>query len=105
MSSERDLPEAQAADDSFLEPGVRWYLFLAGAGLVMIWILLTGKFGILALLPVLLGALSLAAYIVPPNWGELSRRLRRPFYLMPVLAVSSILFLELIFGFPLWRER
>jgi hypothetical protein len=105
MSTENDLPEVEAAEDSFLEPGVRWYLFLASAGLVVIWIMLTGKFGILALAPTLLGALGLAAYLVPPNWGVLSRRLRRPLYLMPLLVVGSIMVLELLFGFTMWRQQ
>src|SRR5262245_41937349 len=105
MSNEAELPEAEPADDTFLEPGVRWYLFLACAGLIVMWLVLTGKFGILALIPVLLGALGVAAYLVPTNSGALSRGFRRPVYLMPVLAVVSILVLEVLFGFDIWGRR
>jgi len=104
MSTDDEILEAQPADDSFLEPAVRWYLFLACVGLVVIWLLLMGKFGILALLPVLMGALGLAAYLVPPNWGIVSRTLRRPLYLMPILVVGTILVFEILNPFPPWRQ-
>src|SRR4051812_19381623 len=100
MSTEPQTVEPVEERDSFLEPGVRWYLFLACAGLLVIWLILTGKFGIFALVPVLAGAAGVARFLVPPNWGAVSRALRKPLYWMPVLVLLSILLFEIMFGYP-----
>src|SRR5262245_62996151 len=99
MSTESPVTESPETQDSFLEAGVRWYLFLACAGLLVIWLILTGKFGIFALVPVLAGAAGLATYLIPPNWGAISRTFRKPLYWMPVLVLLSILLFEILFGF------
>lgn len=97
MSSD-DIPSTE-----FLPAGIRYYLFVGLAGLIVLWLMLTEKFGLFALVPVLLGALGMAGYLIPPNWGTLSQTLRRPLTAMPVFVLLSILVFEVFLGYLPWR--
>jgi len=84
-----------------LELGARAYIFIGCAGLLVLWMGLSQDFGVLGLMPVLLGLLGLAPGLVPMDWktaARVSRRVPSPW--MPPLMLLSLVILHLFFGFP-----
>jgi hypothetical protein len=92
-----------AEDGGDLEAGVRYYLFIGCAGLLTLWLGMSQEFGILALVPVLMGALGLARYLAPASWrGVESINKTLPSYAMLPLMLISLVILELFLGYSPW---
>jgi hypothetical protein len=84
-----------------LELGVRVYIFLGCAGLLVLWMGLSQEYGALGLIPVLLGLLGIAPAFVPVEWktaGEVGKRV--PSHWMPPLVLLGLVLLQIFFRFP-----
>src|SRR5438067_1235469 len=62
MSTQPSPADEQPPDHDL---AARAYVFMGAAGLLLLWLALSGRYGTLALLPVLCGAAGLAAFLPP----------------------------------------
>jgi hypothetical protein len=85
-----DANQLAADDDPFLYVGVQYYLFAGASGLLATWALLLDRFGILSIIPLVLGALGMANYAIPPRLTRMMRQFKRPNYPMPLLVLGSV---------------
>jgi hypothetical protein len=80
-----------------LAAGFRYYLFLGLIGLLLLWLVMLEKAVIgFALVPVGIGLLGLAPYLLPERWKFLSRPKWSPW--MPFLILILLFVHEMLFG-------
>jgi hypothetical protein len=93
-----DADQVPAQDDPFMHTGIQYYLFAGFAGLLAAWFMLQGRFGTIpSLIPAVLGAMGMAGYAIPPNMGRMTRALRRPSQMMPLLVLGAVVVLTVLF--------
>lgn len=84
------------AESPIADLGMSYYLFLGFSGLVVLCLALLERLDIFALIPVGIGALGLATFLIPARFGIL----RKPFYFAPVfLLLSLTIFLGLSYSY------
>jgi hypothetical protein len=91
--AEETTNNANGGDGSILEPGVRYYLFLGFAGLVVLWLVLMEAYDLFALAPAFAGVIGLAMFLAPPGF----RFLRKPLYFAPILVLITLVIFGALF--------
>jgi hypothetical protein len=90
-------------DDLTPEPdlAIRYYQFIACAGLLVLGLALFELAATFALLPVIIGAMGVIPSLLPPETrgGRIVRRI--PVHLMPPLVLMSVAIVEILFGYSL----
>jgi len=94
-----EAPNAAETPRPDLTPIVRYYLFAASIGLLLLWLAMFERgFELFSLAPVLLGALALAPSLVPPDWKRVQFLRRMPVGLLPLLVVFLVAPMEILFS-------
>src|SRR5713226_6731863 len=88
-----------------MEPAVRYYLFLACAGLLTLGLAVFEKGGLFALPVVVFGAIGIVPSLLPPRtvWARLARKI--PAHAMPPLVLLWLVVVEILFGYGSRRDR
>ena len=78
---------------------IRAYLFAGSAGLLLLWMGLSQKYGTLALLPVLMGAIGLGSFLLPARFSWLQPgRMQMAGRSLPILVLLVVIVFYVLFG-------